>query len=1136
MKLRLLEVALLAASVLCSSLSPLWAQGGGGSISGTVTDVSGGLIANASVEITNTLTGVVQKTTTTTGGQFVLPVVPTGTYRLTVNSAGFQQAIVTGLVVSLNQTTTTTVTLKVGGVEQSIEVTASAVQLVPDNAQQSTNVSNAMYEALPMAVNGDARQPTAFLFLAPGVNSPAGGQTVTNQTFSTSINGGQAFSSEVLLDGASTASTNVAGDYRNLQFPVDIVDQFTLVASNFTAEYGRAAGGIVSYTTKSGTNDLHGAAYEYLRNDKLDARGFYQPVVGIERQNEYGFNLGGPVWIPKLYNGKNRTFFFAWYSGFRNRRGASNSLGTAPTEAQRNGDFSAFPQQIYDPLTNAPDGRGGITRTPFAGNIIPAARITDIARKFSTFLPPTNGQLVNNVTSAQGQKNDVDREGVKIDHSFSDKHRISGLLSISRSDNTSPQFGDVYTGFLSRTLFQTQNVYYGRLNYTTLLKSNVVNQATLGFNRNYNPFGYAGIGSNFATMLGIRGLLSAGENVPIFSFSGYTPAGGGSGQIVVENSWVFSDFVSWNKGRHSLKFGVDFRRQGDNTNTIADSGFSFSNLETSLPNSPNRDSTGNSYASFLLGAAHSANINLYVNTVDNRFQYFAGYVMDDWKVTSRLTLNLGLRYDIPWTRRERLGRMSTFDPSVPNPAAGGRLGALIFAGTGSGRTGKNYFSETDYKLVQPRVGFAYQINPKTVVRGGYSIFAGTSGDVVENGIRQNYSAGFNGIDSRVSPDNGITPALYIQNGYPAFPLPPFIDPGLNVGKSVLWLAKEDGHPSRIQNWSLDVQRELPGQMLLEVAYVANHGSHLSTGILNPNQVDPRWLSLGNALTAPLDSAAGQASGVPLPYAGFTGTVAQALRPFPQYQTISRQNGNAGSSNYNSLQVSLKRRFSSGLSLLMSYTWSKWLTDSESGHSWYDRSGMDQYNHRLEKSLATSDVPHNITLAYVYELPVGKGKPVPLSGVANTVLGGWQISGTQRYQSGYPLGVSVTNTLPIFSGQRPVCIAGAAPRGTWTGDPATGLYVNRAAFAVPAPFTFGTCGPTVPGLRGRPFYNEDFALSKHFRIRERFDAEFRFEAFNAFNRVVFGSPNTNISDIAGFGKIGSQANSPRLAQAGVHLRF
>jgi outer membrane receptor protein involved in Fe transport len=1128
-------LCLLILVLSCACLSLLWGQGGGGSITGTVSDPSSALIGEATVEINNVATGVVQKTTTTSSGQFVFPVVPTGTYRVTVSAPGFVHSVLTGVTVNLNQPTTLAVTMQVGAVTQSVEVSATAVQLQSETAQQSTNISNTTYEALPMAVNGDSRQPTAFLFLVPGVNSPANAQTATNQTFSTSINGGQSFSSEVLLDGASTASTNVAGDYRNLQFPVDIVDQFTLVASNFTADQGRAAGGIISYTTKSGTNDLHGGAYEYLRNDKLDARGFFTPTRAITRQNEFGFNLGGPVFIPKLYNGKNRTFFFGWYSGFRNRRGASNSLGTAPTEAQRNGDFSAYPQPIYDPLTNAPDGNGGVTRTQFPGNVIPSNRITEIARNFNKFLPATNGQLVNNVASSQGQSNDVDREGAKIDHSFSDSHRINGLLSISRSTNTSPQFGDVYSGPLSTTLFQTQNVYYGRLNYTAMIRPNLVNQATVGFNRNYNPFGYAGIGTNFAADLGIQGLLTAGENVPNFSFTGYTNAGGGSGQIVVENSWVFNDFISWNKGRHTLKFGVDFRRQGDNTNTLAGSGFGFSNLQTSLPNSPNRDSTGNGYASFLIGAVNTASLDLYVNTTDNRFQYFAGYVMDDWKVTDKLTLNLGIRYDIPWTRRERLGRMSTFDPSVPNPGAAGRMGAIIFAGEGAGRTGKNYFSDTDFKLVQPRFGFAYQFTPKTVVRGGYSIFAGTSGDVLENGIRQNYGNGFNAFDRRNSTDNGLTPAFYLQDGYPAFPLPPFIDPTLNLGQSVAWDAREDGHTARLQNWSVDVQRQLPGETLLELAYVANHGSHLSTNILNFNQVDPKRLSLGNALTAQLSSPEGQATGVPLPYPGFTGTVAQALRPYPQYQSLSRLNGAAGSSTYHSFQASLRRRFSQGFSLMVSYTWSKWLTDSESGHSWYDRGGMDQYNHGLEKSLSTSDIPQNLTLSYVYELPVGKNKPLKTSGVANTVLGGWQISGTHRYQSGYPLGVGVNNTLPIFSGQRPVCIAGANPRGAWTGDPATSVYLNRDAFAVPAPFTFGTCGPTVPGLRGRPFFNEDFALSKHFRFRERLDAEFRFEAFNAFNRVVFSNPNTNLSSV-GFGTISGQTNIPRMAQGGIHLRF
>ncbi|MBV9039247.1 MAG: TonB-dependent receptor [Acidobacteriaceae bacterium] len=1114
----------------------IWSQGGGGGLTGLVVDSSGAIIPNADVEITSNSTGVLQRTATTSAGQFVYPVLPVGSYTLTVTAAGFQKAVLKAITIDLNQTANVDVTLQPGSVQQSIEVNAAVAQIQPETAQQATTISNHEYTALPLAVNGEARSPVAFLFLAPGVNAPTQ-QNSTNLTFSTSINGGQSFSSEVLIDGASIQSSNVAGDYRNLQFPVDVVNEFTLVASNFTADYGRASGGIVTLNTKSGTNDLHGSAFEYLRNDVMDARGFFQPTTPIERQNEFGFTLGGPVYIPKVYNGRNKTFFFGYYSGFRYRAGASNSTGTLPTEAQRGGDFSAYPYPIYDPASTVPDGQGGYTRTRFAGNIIPASRIISIAQKFNALLPATNGQLVNNVISAQGQRNDIDRWGVKVDQYFGSNHHLSGLAMISQGSGSSPQFGDVYTGNLSQTIVATQNVYYGRFNYTWTISPTVLNQFTAGFNRNYGPYGPIGAGSNLAAQLGIQGVPS--QVGPAFAFnSGYTNAGNSDGQIVAENSWVWNDFVSWTKGAHTMKFGFDYRRNGDNTTPLSGSNFVFAPNETGQPNSPNFAATGNGYASFLLGAVDNASLTLNVSSSGNRYQYLAAYVMDDWKVSKSLTLNLGVRYDIPWTRREVANRMSSFDPSIPNPAAGGRLGAYKFAGYGTGLCNCIRFADVDYSLVQPRFGFAYKWGDKTVIRGGYSIFAGMSGDVVDNGIRQGYNNGFNTNASIQSLDNGVTPAFYIQNGYPQnFKLPPFIDPGLNLGQSAAWLAKEDGRTALIQNWSLQVQRQIPWRTLLQVGYIANKGNRLSSGLLNVNQVDPRYLSLGSLLNQPFNSSAAIAAGITSPYPGFIGSVAQALRPYPQYTSISRYNNTAGNSTYNSLQVQLQHQFSAGLSLMVSYTWSKWLTDAEAGEGWYDSGPLNNYNRKLEKSLSQTDIPQNVTISYVYELPVGKGKPVNTTGVLNAFVGGWQISGTHRYQSGYPLGIGVNNTLPIFSGQRPICFAGANPYASYQGrfDPGKDVYLNAAAFGTPAPFTFGDCSRTLPNLRGFPFFNEDFALSKHFRYWERLDPELRFEVFNAFNRVIFSNPATNISN-TGFGTVGGQANQPRLAQVGLHLKF
>lgn len=1117
----------------------LWSQAGGGSASGVVVDPSGAAVANARVEITNTATGVSQVTTSTSAGQFVFPVLPVGTYTLSVAAQGFRKAVVNGVTVALDQTTNANVTLQIGNVQQQVEVSASTAQIQPDTAQQATTITPQVYQSLPLSLNGEARSVTGFLFLAPGVNFPVSTPTQQTQTFSTSINGGQAFSSEVIVDGASIQSSNVAGDYRNLQFPVDIVNEFTLVSNNFTADYGRAPGGIVSITTKSGTNALHGTAYEYLRNTALDARGFFQPTTPVEHQNEYGFDVGGPVLIPHVYNGKNRTFFFGYWSGFKNRQGALNYTGTTPTQAERNGDFSAYPYPIYDPLTNAPDGSGGTTRTQFPGNIIPTSRINPVALKMNSLLPsPDNSSLVNNITAGEGAYNNTNRWGVKIDHTITENQRLSGEIFVSRVNYSEPQSGNVYAGALSNTILYTQNDELARLNYTWVIRPNLLNQFTMGFNRNYNPYQPPGTGSNLGTALGIPGI--PGQNLPAFSWTGYASVGDGdAGQIVAETSYVYNDFVSWTAGKHTFKFGVDYRRDGDNTRPNNQSTFGFSPLETSLPDSANRALTGNAYASFLLGATDSATLNLYPSETGNRFAYFAGYAMDDYKVSRRLTLNLGVRYDLPWTRTEVDNRMSTFNPSVPNPDAGGLLGAYIFAGYGPGRCDCTRFSAVDYSLIQPRFGFAFKADDKTVIRGGYSVFDGATGDVLENGIRVNYTAGFNISSSAQTPDNGLTPAFYIQNGYPHnYGTVPDLNPGLNVGQGANWLAPEDGKPAFVQNWNFDIQRDLGWRTLLEAAYVGNKASRLASGLVNPNQLNPEYLSLGSLLTDSISSPAAIAAGFTSPYPGFSGTVAQALRPYPQYLTISRDNQTAGASSYNALQVKLQHQMKAGLSLLVSYTWSKWLTNAESGEGWYDSGPQNNYDRKAEWSLSSMDVPQSVTISYVYQLPVGKGKAVNTSGVLDSVVGGWSLSGISRYQSGYPLGITVTDTMPLFNAvQRPNCLVGINQYASYAGsfDPAVDAYINTAAFSDPGSYSFGNCGRELSSLRGFPFFNEDVALSKHFLFGERVDAQFRFDVFNVFNRVVFSNPDTNLGD-QGFGIVGGQTNTPRVAQVGLNVRF
>jgi hypothetical protein len=676
-----------------------------------------------------------------------------------------------------------------------------------------------------------------------------------------------------------------------------------------------------------------------------------------------------------------------------------------------------------------------------------------------------------------------------------------------------------------------------RISQDFTITPNILTHVTLGYNR--DNFTYEGQRSFSHETLGIANITDA--SAVGLCFTGYACGSADAGQTVVENGSVVNGFVSWIKGRHELKFGGDYIKQGDTTGPISSASFSFSNLETDLPSSPNFALLGNGFASFLIGAVDGASENDFINEVGTRFKYFGFYAQDNYKATSNLTLNLGLRYDIPFTRTQVHNVFSSFDPDIPNPGAGGILGALAFAGTGPGRTGKIRFSDTRYNDFQPRVGFAYKLASKTVIRGGFGIFTGSSGDVIENGIRVQYSDGFNANPSFVSTNQGITPAFYIQSGFPAFTPPPFIQPTLDNNEAINWDAGPDGTTAMISNWNLDVQRALPAGFLVDIGYVGNSAHHLGSFLINPNQVDPKYLSLGSALTAPLSSAVGQATHVPLPYAGFTGTVAQALRPYPQYQGINEFNQSAGSSHYHSLQVKLQRQFHQGLSVLVAYTYSKLMTNSETqGSAGYSTGGQDNYNRAAEMCASGYSPPQVLNVAYVYELPFGNRKRfLNQPGVASAVLGGWAFSGIQRYQSGTPISPSAPNDLPIFNNYfRPDLVVGPSLRASWSGrfDPGKDVYLNAAAFAVPAPYKYGDAARYLP-LRGFSFYNEDFSLKREFRIKESMGLEFRVDAFNIFNRVDFGGPDAGYSPSnTDFGHVGSQANAPRSVQIGARIFF
>jgi len=1111
----------------------MWAQQDLGSISGRITDPSKSVVAGANVIITNQGTGVKVATVTNDAGNYAARSLPFGNYEIIAEAKGFRKAIRKDLVLHIGQAVSLDLSLEIGSVDQAVEVTAAAPLVENSTSDLATVVEARQVRDLPVAVSGNMRNPESFTMLAPGVDAS-----------SNLVNGAQERSKEVLVDGAMSTGPESGGVI--FTYPsVEALGEFKLEASNFSAEYGHSGGGFEVFTTKSGTNQFHGSLFEYLRNDKLDARGFISPITPINRQNEFGVAFGGPVLIPKLYNGKNRTFFYFVYDGFRYRAGAANSLLTLPTAAQRGGDFSALtkaggPLQIFDPASNRSDGAGGFTRDPFPGAKIPLARFSKVAAAILPFVPATtNGGLTANYTSAGAASFDRDVYSVKGDHVFNDKHRISVFAYWNKEASIAASFLE---GALSPALNQQRPARWARFNDDYQVTPTSLNNFRVGYTREPQLWFRTTSDQGLLQKIGIAGVNPPGDIIPRIQFAdtyqNWSDETKNKG-VQANNTLQFADTLSLFRGNHNFKLGADMRWQQTNgADSAGQQGiFAFNSNETALPTAAGRGNSGNPFASFLLGAVDNSSYSGLFVVPGNRYRYKAFFFQDDWKVSRRLTLNLGLRWDLFSPREEHNTNISGFDPTLPNPGAGNIPGAIRFLGNGTGRdNSRKSFANADYKDFGPRFGLAYQINNSTVLRGGYGLSYGQGNATAGLRQSQNFIYGFNAAPSYSSTDAGVTPAFSLDNGFPTnWPHPPFINPTVQNGSSVNMIGLNDGRTPYFQNWQLSVQRSLPGMMALEVAYVGVKGTRLGTGLMNLNQVDPKYLSLGATLTQNITSAAAVSAGIKAPYAGFTGSVVQALRPFPQYQGISNSSNPNGNSTYNALQTKVTKRLSSGFSLLAAFTWSKSISDGQISAGG-GPSGEDYYNRRLDKGLSVNDVPYIFASGYTWELPFGKGKKFLSSkGVASTVLGGWQLNCVHQYQSGKPLQLTANNSLPIFNGLlRPNVVSGTTMTADHP-DPLGNSWINKAAFAIPGSFLFGSSARSYNELRAAASLNESFGLMRQVKVAERATITLRGEFFNLFNRTVFGAPVANVS-ASNFGRVTSQANAPRQGLVSLRLDF
>lgn len=1230
------------------------AQSDRGAIAGSVLDTSGAAVGGAAVTVKGADTGSVYKTVSTPEGNYRVSDIAVGRYDVTAEAAGFKMSLQKGVLVEINTVAALKITLQPGDVKEEVTVLADAPTLQTESSDVGTVVDKRQIEELPLSLSSSSqsflRSPETFVFLTPGTAGPGtSGSGGTNGIFTSKLSGGQNFGTEVLLDGISIQRMDTVSAFDQIAPSVEAISEFKVTSSTPTAQYGRTSGGIESFTTKSGTNKYHGTAFELFRNEALDAfpwnvnftngqaktNNIYlaatgQPLIALtrkprDRQNDFGGSLGGPIRIPHLYNGHDKTFFFFSWEQYRNTRGTTNTT-TLPTDAERSGDFSALlgpglvdmsgnpiinpcngqhvlEGQIFDPSTTTSVG-GVPCRFPFAGNKI--TNISAVAQNVLNYLPHANrpgtdAQGANNYFFAGQLPTRDTTMSFRIDENLTNKNKL--FFSYSSRDQEVLNGTPALPKPLDPNFFNSNFSHLLRFGWDYIATPTVLNHLVVGFNRLWNSStGESVNGNNWPKVLGINNAF--GPVFPQIGFNGGPYGLGYQGLSTLDynqnipSSVVLADSVSWTRGRHTMRFGGEVRGlQFSVLNPATSPGYNFYNYQTAFAtNDPNL--TGSPVASFLLGLPNQESL-----TVSSHFprwnqRYYALYVQDDFKLRRNLTLNLGLRWDVDTPRHEATGAMSVLDLTASNPATPGFPGALIY---GNNATGAN----TYYKDIGPRLGFAYSPDfmHNTVFRGGYSIYYAAL----------NYSdfgadlASGTTVNPSFTSSNNFAPVQSWDAGFPAY-TPPSNNKSptlINFSDSGNTVLPSYSRPGMVQNWDFEIQHQITQDLIFTLGYVGQHGTRLHSNLAQINTINPKFNSLGSELGFLADGTDGNTGPAILTQLGVTvpswfvagwgdgptgrATVGQLLRPFPQFGTIGTSCclENVGQSTYNALEAKLERRFRNGLNLLASYTFSKTLTDADSNYPAFSgfNSGVfgaqNPYNLKAEKAVSYQDIPQTFVLSYVYELPAGPGKKYMNHGVASKVLGGWQISGVQRYQAGSPTVISAGATTPpnIYGGNwRYSLIPGQSffisSPAHWTPALDGALSVNNgpgwksgctgngggtfkfagnsqvyncaaildpsaASLAAGGGYVFGNLPVAESWLRSPGYRNEDFAIIKRTRIRESNSIVFKLDIPNAFNRHVFstidGGPGDQFFGVPG-GSGHSVLNAPRDIQATLRYEF
>jgi hypothetical protein len=1113
------------------------AQTATGIILGTVHDGQGAAVPGVAVTATNVDTGLASSVVTDSAGAYTLPQLPAGRYNVVAELDGFAKSGVDGFVLQVAQNARLNIELKVGGLSETVTVVSRPTLLDSTSSSVGKVVDNRRIQDLPL----NTRNVYGLINLTPGVAGTIGS---SYNSLSYSVNGVRTGAMETLIDGSAGGFPTVNGASGISVFPsVDAVQEFKVQGSSYSAEYGRSLGSILNLVYKSGTNDLHGTAYEFYRDSAFDANNFFANANGTKladfQRNQFGGMIGGPI-------AKNKLFYMVSFEGLRQDAYAELRT-TVPSLLERQGDFSQTraangqPIVIYDPSTTRPNPNGsGFIRDPFPNNRIPAGRIDPVSLNVLKLYPLPNqaGDAVtgvNNYYSTGVQTNNSDNIDVRVDYNISASQRLFGRYSFRRALDIPADGFPSDLAFAAGRHDLNDHGTNAVLDYSNTMTAKTIFNARLAFAR--DRFLYANRGLGFIpSSLGLPTSLDNAVDrpmVPRFAVGGMVDLGGDDHRQSGFNTYSLSANVSRVAGRHYLKAGYEGRMIRINVWEARDAGnFTFNDVFTRQNPSVQNNNSGYGFASFLLGYGSSGLVyQNWKNVASNSF-YHAFYLQDDWRATDRLTLNVGLRYDFDTPRTERYDRMSWFDPDAASPLSvvpgyGDLKGGLQFVGVdGNGRS--QY--DGDWNNFAPRLGLAYELTAKTVLRANVGRFYAAS-TLAAQGTVGPY--GFRTETAWLSTlDGGRTPLNTLSNPYPqGFPPVPGSSAGLmtSVGGNIQAPLSDTTVPNTWQ-WNFTLQQELPWQIVAEAAYVGNRGRDLSLGGesgYNINQLDPQYLALGDALN----------NQVPNPFYGYVSTGllsqptvarSQLLRPYPQFADINVLFASGAESSYDALQTTLSKRFSNRLAFESNFTWSKSM-DWGSTH-------VNSFDPANDKSV-TPDVhiPYRFVFSGLYRLPIGRGEAWGggMPRLLDALVGDWQINGIWTVQAGATLGIGASNSGLLGS---------QSNRANWNGgDPVIDKdarekldkWFDTTVFSQPGAFSFGNSSPRIAPLRAHHENNVDLSLLKDVRIAGGLRMQLRAEAFNAFNRVRFGNPNTTVTD-RNFGRVTSQANTPRQLQFGVKL--